>query len=74
MRYAIESTKQYQDVVDRQNAEEALQRAKSLESKRQKEGWRNIRVKPNLVVLVPCDKKGKPTKKGQQYIDMLLNR
>jgi hypothetical protein len=74
MRYAIECTKQYQEIVDKQNATDALQKAKEIESKRLKEGWRNIKIKPNLVVLVPCDKKGKPTKRGQQYIDMLLNR
>jgi hypothetical protein len=74
MRYAIECTKQYQEIVDKQNATDALQKAKEIESKRLKEGWRNIKIKPNLVVLVPCDKKGKPTKKGQRYIELLLNR
>lgn len=74
MRYAIECTKQYQDIVDKQNATDALQKAKEIESKRLKEGWRNIKIKPNLVVLVPCDKKGKPTKKGQRYIELLPNR
>lgn len=74
MRYAIECTKQYQEIVDKQNATDALQKAKEIESKRLKEGWRNIKIKPNLVVLVPCDKKGKPTKKGQKYIELLLNR
>ena len=74
MRYAIECTKQYQEIVDKQNATDDLQKAKEIESKRLKEGWRNIKIKPNLVVLVPCDKKGKPTKKGQRYIELLLNR
>ena len=47
----------------------ALEKAKKLESKRIKKGYKYIRVTPNSMILVECDKQGNPTKKGLEHIE-----
>lgn len=51
----------------------ALEKAKKLEVKRLKSGWRYIQIAANTEVLVPCDKKGNPTADGQKKIMQLKN-
>lgn len=47
----------------------ALEKAKKLESKRLKKGYRYIKVTPKSTILVECDKDGNPTKKGWEHIN-----
>ena len=59
--------------LDRNRAEKALLRAKIIERRKLRNGWRYIQVNKATQLLVPCDDKGKPTKEGQQKIDEYLN-
>lgn len=51
-----------------------LLKAKQIEDKRIKEGWRWIELNPRTRIFVPCDKKGQPTKDGQRRINEMLAR
>ena len=46
----------------------ALKKAKEVEKSKLKKGWRWKRVHSSLSMLVPCDKKGNPTKEGADMI------
>jgi hypothetical protein len=43
--------------------------ARKLESERLEKGWRYFRISNNMTILVPCDKKGNPTKEGLKRIE-----
>lgn len=49
----------------------ALERAKNQEEDNIKNGHRYIKVNKILEILVPCDKNGVPTKKGEMMIKIL---
>lgn len=42
----------------------ALERAKRMESKAKKKGWRWVKINERNKIFVPCDKEGNPTKDG----------
>lgn len=43
--------------------------ARNLESERLEKGWRYVKISNNMTILVPCDKKGNPTKEGLKRIE-----
>ena len=49
----------------------ALERAKRIEQKQKRKGYRWIKINERNSVFVPCDKKGNPTKEGLHKINML---
>ena len=49
---------------------QALEKAKKLEAKQEKSGYRWVKVNERNKVFVPCDKKGKPTKEGLRKIEL----
>ena len=51
----------------------ALARAKRMEKTLEKEGWKWTKLNHQTMILVPCDKKGKPTKRGEEMIKFASN-
>lgn len=51
-----------------ENDIKALAKAKRMEKKLEKDGWKWIKINPRTMIFVPCDKEGKPTKKGEEMI------
>lgn len=49
----------------------ALERAKKMEHKLKKNGYRWIKINKRLQTFVPCDENGKPTIEGESKIAML---
>ena len=49
----------------------ALERAKKMEHKLKKNGYRGIKINERLQTFVPCDENGKPTLEGERKIDMI---
>ena len=49
----------------------ALERAKKMEHKLKKNGYRWIKINERLQTFVPCDENGKPTLEGECKIAML---
>jgi hypothetical protein len=49
----------------------ALERAKKIEHKLEKQGYRWIKINARLQTFVPCDKDGNPTLEGQRKIALL---
>ena len=70
----LENTANFKEKSEKDRATKALSKAKKLEGKRLSQGWRYIFATPNIQVLVPCDKNGKPTAEGQRRIDEIVNR
>lgn len=60
-----------QDLLARAN--KALAKAKSVEQKKIKQGWRWVKISKLSKILVPCDKNGKPTAQGQKRIEAIKN-
>lgn len=50
------------------------ERAQAELEKKFRQGWRFVLAAPNIRILVPCDKDGKPTEDGQRRIDALLEK
>ena len=48
-----------------------LEKAKRIENKNLKKGYRWIKINERNSIFVPCDKKGNPTKDGLRKINML---
>ena len=46
----------------------ALERAKRMESKAKKKGWRWVKINERNQIFIPCDKGGNPTKDGLERI------
>lgn len=46
----------------------AVKKGTKIEQKRIKAGWRYVQVNERTKILVPCDKKGKPTEEGEKKI------
>ena len=61
-----------QDLLDKAN--KALAKAKSVEQKKIRQGWRWVKISKLSKILVPCDKNGEPTTEGQRRIDELRNK
>lgn len=51
----------------------AQDKAKNIEKKKIKSGWRWVNVLPSLKILVP-HKGGKPTEQGQSMIDIMKEK
>lgn len=49
----------------------ALERAKRIEARLEKHGYRWIKINERLKIFVPCDKQGEPTLDGQRRIVLL---
>jgi len=49
----------------------ALERAKKIEQKLKKKGYRWIKINERLQTFVPCDEDGNPTLEGQRKIALL---
>jgi hypothetical protein len=49
----------------------ALEKAKRIEARLERHGYKWIRVNPRVTILVPCDKKGNPTEEGLRKIELL---
>lgn len=45
-----------------------LAKAKRIEKVLEKKGWRWYNINQRTKMFVPCDKNGKPTKKGEEMI------
>ena len=50
-----------------------LEKAKRIENKNLKKGYRWIKINERNKIFVPCDKKGKPTKEGERKIQLFKN-
>ena len=49
----------------------ALERAKRIEARLEKSGYKWVKINERLKIFVPCDKNGKPTLEGQRRIAIL---
>ena len=49
----------------------ALERAKKIEDRLEKHGYKWVKINERLKIFVPCDKNGNPTLDGQRSIDIL---
>jgi hypothetical protein len=47
----------------------ALEKAKKIEAENDRNGFKWIKLKPNLAVHVPCDEDGNITEKGRRIIE-----
>ena len=50
-----------------------LEKAKRIENKNLKKGYRWIEINERNKIFVPCDKKGNPTKEGERKIQLFKN-
>jgi hypothetical protein len=50
-----------------------LEKAKRIERKQTKNGYRWIEINERNKIFVPCDKKGNPTKEGERKIQLFKN-
>ncbi len=58
-----------EDIENDAKCMRALAKCKRNEEKQLRDGYRWITVNHRTKVLVECDKKGKPTEKGQRQLD-----
>lgn len=49
----------------------ALEKAKRLESRQERHGYKWVNVNSRTSILVPCDKEGNPTVEGLRKIELL---
>lgn len=56
------------NVKDEESDNEVLQKAKQMEKKLKKDGYRWYNIKPTYKVLIPCDEMGEPTEEGLKKI------
>ena len=50
-----------------------LEKAKRIEQKQTKKGYRWIKINERNSIFVPCDKNGDPTEEGQRRIQLFKN-
>lgn len=63
-------TKRIADEEIKEKKEKAVVvKARKLETERLKEGWKYHSISNTMKILVPCDKKGNPTKEGLKRIE-----
>ena len=60
MALSLSNTLSYEKSIEKEKGLESLKKAKAVENKRLKDGWKYIKINHSLQVLVPCDKNGKP--------------
>lgn len=51
----------------------ALEKAKRIEQKQTKKGYKWIKINERNSIFVPCDKNGNPTKEGERKIQLFKN-
>lgn len=73
MAYAVTLWSQQNKTNDKSQEIKVLERAKRLELARINAGWRYHSYGTNKELLVPCDKDGKPTKRGQAMLNLYKN-
>lgn len=61
----------FESVVVLEKDRATLEKAKRIENKNLKKGYRWIKINERNKIFVPCDKKGNPTKEGLHKINML---
>ena len=49
----------------------ALERAKKIESRLEKHGYKWVKINERIEIFVPCDNNGNPTLEGQRRIALL---
>ena len=49
----------------------ALERAKKIEARLEKHGYKWVKINDRLEIFVPCDNNGNPTLEGQRRIALL---
>ena len=49
----------------------ALERAKKIEARLEKHGYKWVKINERLEIFVPCDNNGNPTLEGQRRIALL---
>lgn len=69
----IINTKSFEDEEHKERSIKALAKAKKQDEKRAKQGWRNVKINDRVVVFVPCEKDGTPTKQGLAMIKLVKN-
>lgn len=57
-----------------ENDRKALVKAKRMEKQLKKDGWRWVKINTRTMILIPCDEKGEPTKRGEEMIRMAQER
>ena len=60
MAFSLSNTLSYEKSIEKEKSLESLKKAKAVENKRLKDGWKYIKINHSLQVLVPCDKNGNP--------------
>ena len=61
----------HEDGVVTEKAIKALERAKKIEARLEKHGYKWVKINDRLEIFVPCDKNGNPTLEGQRRIALL---
>ena len=74
MAASIENTASYNNSLQREHSSAGLKKAKALEEKRKRNGWRYVKITPTTQILVPCNKDGSITEIGQERIDRFKRR
>lgn len=69
----IENTSQYRNSVEKEKAKKALDKATQSEASLLSVGWKHVKVKRGLTILVPCDAEGSPTDNGKRIINNIIN-
>lgn len=73
MASSVLNTKAFEESVEKEKSVRTLEKAKEIEKKKLRQGWRYVKVNQRLTAFVPCDKNGEPTEAGKQQIYNLLN-
>lgn len=61
----------HEDGVVTEKDIKALERAKKIEDRLEKHGYKWVKINERLKIFVPCDKNGNPTLDGQRRIALL---
>ena len=61
----------HEDGVVTEKDIKALERAKKIEARLEKHGYKWVKINERLKIFVPCDKNGNPTLDGQRRIAIL---
>ena len=61
----------HEDGVVTEKDIKALERAKKIEARLEKHGYKWVKINDRLEIFVPCDNNGNPTFEGQRRIALL---
>ena len=61
----------HEDGVVTEKDIKALERAKNIEARLEKHGYKWVKINDRLEIFVPCDNNGNPTLEGQRRIAIL---